>query len=189
MARGDIRLFHETFHAYRYLKSIIYGGLDGIVTTFAVVAGVAGASLNSNIILILGLANLIGDGISMAIGDYLSSKAYIEYHENDNKNNKSNKKVNRKELIPFKNALATFLSFVIFGFIPLIAFVLSYFINIPNILFISLLLSAIALFTLGSLKYRITGKHWLRSGFEMVLVGSMAAGAAYLVGKIVAGIV
>lgn len=63
----------------KYIKSTIYGGLDGIITTFAVVAGVAGAELSAGIVLILGFANLIADGLSMAIGDYLSSKAEKEY--------------------------------------------------------------------------------------------------------------
>jgi len=52
----------------KYLGSAIYGGLDGVITTFAIVAGVAGASLGSGIVLILGFANLIADGLSMAIG-------------------------------------------------------------------------------------------------------------------------
>ena len=63
----------------KYIKSVIYGGLDGIITTFAVVAGVAGAALSPAIVLILGFANLIADGISMAVGDYLSTKAEKEY--------------------------------------------------------------------------------------------------------------
>ncbi|HID24646.1 MAG TPA: hypothetical protein EYP14_19920, partial [Planctomycetaceae bacterium] len=63
----------------QYIKSAVYGGLDGIITTFAVVAGVAGAALSSGIVLILGFANLIADGLSMAIGDYLSTKAELEY--------------------------------------------------------------------------------------------------------------
>lgn len=69
---------HQTGHG-QYIKSFVYGGLDGIVTTFAVVAGVAGANLSSKVILILGVANLIADGISMAFGDYLGSKAENEY--------------------------------------------------------------------------------------------------------------
>jgi VIT1/CCC1 family predicted Fe2+/Mn2+ transporter len=64
-----------------YVKSAVYGGLDGIITTFAVVAGVAGASLSTGVVLILGFANLIADGLSMAIGDYLSTKSEREYHE------------------------------------------------------------------------------------------------------------
>src|SRR3989338_10774556 len=63
----------------KYIKSFVYGGLDGIITTFAVVAGVTGASLNAGIVLILGFANLTADGISMAFGDYLSTKAEKEY--------------------------------------------------------------------------------------------------------------
>lgn len=58
-----------------YLPEVVYGSIDGIVTTFAVVAGAAGAELNINIILILGLANLFADGLSMSIGSYLSNKA------------------------------------------------------------------------------------------------------------------
>ena len=63
----------------------MYGGLDGIITTFAVVAGVAGASLSAGVVLILGFANLIADGISMAIGDYLSSKSEREYEAAERK--------------------------------------------------------------------------------------------------------
>ncbi|MBI2038191.1 MAG: VIT1/CCC1 transporter family protein [Candidatus Magasanikbacteria bacterium] len=69
---------HQGGHG-QYLKSFVYGGLDGIVTTFAVVAGVAGANLSSRVVLILGVANLIADGISMAFGDYLGTKAENEY--------------------------------------------------------------------------------------------------------------
>lgn len=69
---------HLTGHG-QYLKSFVYGGLDGVVTTFAVVAGVAGANLSSSVVIILGVANLIADGISMAFGDYLGSKAENEY--------------------------------------------------------------------------------------------------------------
>lgn len=65
----------------QYIKSLIYGGLDGIITTFAVVAGVAGASLSAGVVLIMGFANLIADGLSMAIGDYLSTKAEMEYKQ------------------------------------------------------------------------------------------------------------
>ena len=52
----------------RYLPEFVYGGIDGAVTTFAVVAGVIGASLSPAIVLILGFANLFADGFSMDIG-------------------------------------------------------------------------------------------------------------------------
>jgi len=65
----------------KYLKRGVYGRLDGVVTIFAVVAGVVGANLSSAIILILGFANLIADGISMAVGDYLSTKSQGEYYK------------------------------------------------------------------------------------------------------------
>lgn len=58
-----------------YLRNMVYGANDGIVTTFAVVAGVAGASLPPKIILILGFANLVADGISMAMGNFLGTRS------------------------------------------------------------------------------------------------------------------
>lgn len=63
----------------KYIKNVVYGGLDGTITTFAAVAGVAGAALKPEIVLIMGFANLVADGLSMAIGDYLSTKAEIAY--------------------------------------------------------------------------------------------------------------
>ena len=62
-----------------YIGSMVYGGLDGIVTTFAVVSGVAGADLGARVILILGIGNLLADGFSMGTGDYLSTKSEREY--------------------------------------------------------------------------------------------------------------
>ena len=53
-----------------YLRDWVYGGMDGTVTTFAVVSGVVGAELPTTVILILGLANLVADGFSMAAGNY-----------------------------------------------------------------------------------------------------------------------
>ncbi len=67
----------------QYLGETVYGGLDGIITTFAVVSGVAGAQLGTPIILILGLANLFADGFSMATGAYLSAKSEQEYYRRE----------------------------------------------------------------------------------------------------------
>jgi vacuolar iron transporter family protein len=61
-----------------YLPEVVYGSMDGIVTTFAVVAGSAGADLTINIILVLGMSNLIADGLSMSIGSYLSKKSELD---------------------------------------------------------------------------------------------------------------
>lgn len=63
-------------HKYQdYLGEFVYGGIDGCVTTFAVVAGSVGAGLSSGVILILGFANLLADGFAMSVGAYLSSKS------------------------------------------------------------------------------------------------------------------
>lgn len=68
-----------------YVKSIVFGGLDGIITTFSVVAAVAGASLTPEIVLMMGFANLLSDGLSMGLGDYLSESAEIAYIRSERK--------------------------------------------------------------------------------------------------------
>eukprot|EP01025_Chloroclados_australasicus_P011996 TRINITY_DN15440_c0_g1_i2.p1 TRINITY_DN15440_c0_g1~~TRINITY_DN15440_c0_g1_i2.p1 ORF type:complete len:324 (-),score=37.74 TRINITY_DN15440_c0_g1_i2:446-1417(-) len=63
----------------KYVKSLVFGGLDGIITTFAVVAAVAGGKLAAGVVVIMGISNLIADALSMGLGDYLSSKAELDY--------------------------------------------------------------------------------------------------------------
>ncbi len=60
---------------HSYLRDFIYGAVDGAVTTFAVVAGVVGADLDTGIVIILGVANLLADGFSMAISNFLGTRA------------------------------------------------------------------------------------------------------------------
>lgn len=64
-----------------YLRDFIYGAIDGTVTTFAVVAGVGGAGLAAGIVIILGIANLIGDGFSMAVSNFLGTRAEQQLRE------------------------------------------------------------------------------------------------------------
>lgn len=64
-----------------YLGEFVYGAIDGSVTTFAVVAGAAGAGLDSNIVIILGFANLIADGFSMSVGSYLSNRSEQQQYQ------------------------------------------------------------------------------------------------------------
>ena len=66
---------------HSYVKDFVYGAVDGAVTTFAVVSGVAGAQLSSGIIIVLGVANLIADGFSMAVSNFLGTKAECQLRE------------------------------------------------------------------------------------------------------------
>lgn len=86
---GGKRLFFNK----EYIGEFVYGGIDGAITTFAVVAGAEGASLGISVVIILGLANLIADGFSMSVGNFFSTKAekdnfekhrQVEYWEIEN---------------------------------------------------------------------------------------------------------
>ena len=68
--------FYRSF--YNHLGEFVYGGIDGSITTFAVVAGATGADLDSSIVIVLGFANLLADGFSMSIGAFLSAKTNLQ---------------------------------------------------------------------------------------------------------------
>ncbi len=167
----------KRFH--RYLPEFVYGGIDGSVTTFAVVAGAIGASLSSAVVLILGFANLFADGFSMAVSNYLS--------------NKSDRDLNKHKIFdkkPSKAALATFVSFVVIGFIPLLFFVLA--LVYPSLLdrafLFSSVLTGIAFLFVGFVKGNITQKSKSYSAFETFLVGGIASLIAFLVGYLLRSI-
>jgi len=222
----------------QYLGELVYGGLDGIITTFAVVSGVAGAHLGAHIVLILGLANLFADGFSMATGAYLSLRSEQEYYrrewqreawevdhfpegeraelhqayrqrgydENDAgqlvkiQSREKKRWVNAMMIDelglledtrkPLVGGLATLLAFIVAGAVPLIIYLLGLFMPIaPEASFpISVALSGMALFGLGAAKVLVTQQNPYRNGIEMLLVGGLAAGVAYLVGALLKNI-
>lgn len=64
-----------------FIQDIVYGGIDGIVTTFAVVSGSEGATLQNYVVIILGYANLFADGLSMGVGNFLSIRSERDNYE------------------------------------------------------------------------------------------------------------
>ncbi len=74
---GESEGLHGTSSG-EYVGDFVFGGIDGVVTTFAVVAGVAGADLSASVVLILGIANLLADGFAMGVGNFLSIRSEKE---------------------------------------------------------------------------------------------------------------
>lgn len=74
----DIKARLAKGYSVSYLREWVYGGIDGVVTTFAIVAGVTGANFSPTIVVILGIANLVGDGFSMAASAYSGEKTNID---------------------------------------------------------------------------------------------------------------
>jgi VIT1/CCC1 family predicted Fe2+/Mn2+ transporter len=164
----------------KYLPEFVYGGVDGIITTFAIVAGAIGASLSSSIILILGFANLFADGFSMAVSSYLSTKSDMAL----NKRKKFEKK-------PQNSAIATFVSFILIGFIPLLFFVLALFKEslIQNAFLFSSILTAFAFLFVGYIKGYVSGKKRIYSAFETLAIGVVASGLAFGIGYLLRSLV
>lgn len=164
----------------KYLPEFVYGGIDGAVTTFAIVAGAVGASLNPAIVLILGFANLFADGFSMAVSNYLSVKSQLDLH-------RGHPDFYKYRLIgkhPVKSGLATFISFFIIGLIPLLSFVSALaFPGLKEIQFLlASILTGVALFIVGAVKGQIVNKHPMMAALETLVIGGIAAGLAFLAG-------
>lgn len=223
-----------------YFKEVIYGGIDGIVTTFAVVAGFAGASLGNTeatqlsflIVLLFGLANLFADAASMGLGNFLSvrsekdlynavrAKEEVVLNQEDRgkrvtttirlmqekgfspedaatlstlyqKNNEywlDFLMLNEQDMPDPRGenevftGLATFISFMIFGAVPLLPFILQES-GDPKTAFVYSSVGTLgALILLGIMKWRVIGSKFTASLFEVVAVGGTAAVLAYFVG-------
>lgn len=219
-----------------YVKSVVFGGLDGIVTTFAVVAGVAGANLSIGVVIVLGVANLIADGLSMGIGEYISGQAEIEYIRSERKRERwecdNNIIGEKREMVdiyvgkgmeredaqvvveimsqhvdafvdimmveelglmpddenesPAKQGLVMFGSFITFGAIPLISYIIVEAAAdepddvIPFI--IACILTAITMFVLGLVKAKLVHQNYLLGATKVLIGGVISAASAYLVG-------
>jgi VIT1/CCC1 family predicted Fe2+/Mn2+ transporter len=162
----------------KYLSQLVYGGIDGVVTTFAVVAASVGAGLSSTVVIILGLANLVADGISMGISAYLSEQSEravdikLGKHHGDHVN-------------PKKAGLATFAAFVLIGFVPVLVYVADYVfsLGLSNLFVIASLLAALAFAGVGWLKSYVAEESVPRAIAETLILGAIAAVAAYYIGS------
>jgi VIT1/CCC1 family predicted Fe2+/Mn2+ transporter len=160
----------------KYLPEFVYGGIDGCVTTFAVVAWSVWANLETRIILILGFANLLADGFSMSIWAYLSQKSEWEQQKLQNPNTISEKNA-------YSVGLATYISFLLIGFIPLTIYVANLFwTKIEHDFFWASVLTFIGFALIGFLKSLITAQNTIISVLETLFLGALAAGVAYYVG-------
>lgn len=227
---------HKISPVSSYVREIVYGGLDGIVTTFAVVAGFAGAQQPQLVavitpvpILLFGLANLFADGVSMSLGNFLSLRSEKDVYAAEKAKElaeiRRNPTFERAETVailkrrgystkdaeamtdlyakneefwtyfmmhdelgipnpegqsPVLTSLATFLSFVAFGAIPLLPYILRW---SPAATFEqSIAFTLASLLALGLLRWRVNRESLLRSVGETLLLGSTAACVAFLVG-------
>ena len=155
-----------------YLPDLVYGANDGIVTTFAVVSGGAGANLSPTVVIILGFASLLADAFSMGTSNYLAISSRVEDGAGPDR------------IDAVRHGSATFFSFILWGSVPLVA----YLVPLPAELRfpIALALTLLTLFGVGASRALVVDLHWLRSGFEMFLVGATAALVAYVVGAFIA---
>lgn len=163
-----------------FLKDAVYAANDGIITTFAVVASVVGASLEPLIILILGFANLFADGISMASGNYLGTKSEKEMNEKEGIFEKDDGKA-------VKGAIVTLVSFMVAGLIPIIPYI--FLTTSPNAFLYASIFTGLALFGVGAARSVYMNRSWISAGLEMFLVGGFAAVTAYGIGYLVSQII
>lgn len=223
------------------IKSIVYGGLDGVLTSFAIISGAAGGNLSPATVLILGVSNIVADAFSMGVGDTVSTLAYREhvaqerrrecwefdnyregeieemvdlYEQRGLPRDKAVEVINimakYKEFFidvmcveelqlkvpddddsPYREGFVTFCSFLVFGTMPLLAYLLVPFLKpdaSPDVLFIAaLVVTGLVLFLLGAFKSRCGSvAPWYANGTEFLLLGGAAASVSYVVGMLVA---
>lgn len=237
--RTHVQKAHGLSPASGYLRELVYGGSDGIVTTFAVVAGFTGAQhMNGSsalpfiAVILFGLANLFADAFSMGLGNLLSSrsqrKVYSQQEKIERRHLTKHPKFEKEEThylltqqgftpeqaqtlaeifstnptfwlefmmqhelnMPTGNhtsewvtSVVTFLSFVGFGLIPLLPYLLNP--ETPG-LFASSVASTIgALLLLSLIRWRITKEALWRSLLDVFMITGISATVAFMVGRII----
>jgi len=150
-----------------YLSEIVYGGTDGIITTYAIIASSIGIQLNPYAIVVIGLASLIADAFSMATSSYLSEEA----------------RMNKKHSINV--AIVTFVSFVFFGGIILLPYFYSFYNPTYTPTFnVFVILSSIILAIIGLLRgYKKPIGKKVISVIETVSIGLIASIISYVIAK------
>jgi VIT1/CCC1 family predicted Fe2+/Mn2+ transporter len=160
----------------RYVRDLVYAANDGLITTFAVVAGARGANMGPTSVLILGFANLAADGLSMGAGNYLGITSERAARAGAGYNARP------EALRAARHGAVTWLSFVVIGLIPLAPFLGGA--AGESAFRASVALTGAALFSVGALRTFATRRSRWRGGLEMLAVGSLAGGAAYAAGLI-----
>ncbi len=236
--REAIRARFEAGPSHTDLRDVIFGAIDGTVTTFAVVSGVSGAGLPAGVLIILGAANLVADGFSMGISNFLSTRAEQQQRAQTRREEEdhiravpegereeirqifaskgfSGADLERvvqvitsdderwvgvmlreehgypaEEVSPWRAGLVTYLGFMIAGLLPLLPFIYQAIVpgGLPQALFWSIGLAGVVFFTIGALKSLSVEQRWYWAGLEILAIGGVAAGLAYLVVAVLKGI-
>lgn len=163
----------------KYLPEFVYGSVDGVVTTVAIVTAAVGAGLSSSVIFILGLANVLADAWSMGSSEYLSSisEAQMNFADNEHAEDEDGK-------TPLTKGWVTFVSFVAIGLLPVTPFFFSIvFPAFTNYDVYTSLAAALAAFILiGYIGARVTGASRFKNILRTVVVGSIAGLISFFVG-------
>jgi vacuolar iron transporter family protein len=164
--------------AQHYVRDVVYGANDGVITTFAVVAGVTGGTLAPVTVLVLGVANLLADGLSMGVGNYLGIRSDERVREAQ--------QLPEQEAFPIRHGLATFVAFAAAGAVPLLPYVFSG--VATNLFAMSTGLSLAVLFVVGAARARVGTGSWWANGLEMLVLGVIVGAVAYYAGALVSGL-
>jgi VIT1/CCC1 family predicted Fe2+/Mn2+ transporter len=163
------------YNLKKYLPSFVYGGSDGAVSYFTLMAGAYGAGMSINMLIAIGISNVIADAFSMASADYLSED--------------SKSKENKKENI--KNASVTFISFIILGLFPLSPTIYAYYKLSPDstlppaIFLMSCVLTFIGFTYIGYLRGKILNRNLINTIFQSIFICTLSASVAYYIGEYV----
>jgi len=179
------RVHYPNNGAKIYISEFVYGSIDGTITSFTVAAAAAGAGLGIEVVIILGVGSLVADGLSMAVSSLMSKRTEHDLAQNDRRNGHEIPVSYSLTKKPAVTGLVTFASFVVVGSLPLWAYISTLFFNIVEqryLFVVSTISTALALSIIGALKSWFTDMSITRGVFETLLLGGIAATAAYYIG-------
>jgi VIT1/CCC1 family predicted Fe2+/Mn2+ transporter len=222
----------QHFTASETVRDIVIGMSDGLTVPFAIAAGMSGATAQTSLVVIAGLAEIAAGSISMGLGGYLSGRTDVEHYQTERSREERETQVvpeieaqevstilrdfglqeaqippvveamrkNPEKWVDFmmrfelgleepnprramQSALTIGLSYAISGFIPLAPYMLIS--STTTALYVSVVVTILALFVFGFIKGRITGVSAFGSALQTALIGGVAAGAAFAIARLI----
>jgi VIT1/CCC1 family predicted Fe2+/Mn2+ transporter len=179
------------------VKPLVFGGIDGLTTTLALVWGSMGAGeqlVSAGAVLVLGVANLLATAVAMGVGDYVGTLAEHEVASMSMSSadgerlpapGRANTALRAVKAAALKSGLTMFGSFILFGGAPLIVYLPLFPMPIETRRMASTLLCFMSFLCLGIARARFTGGSTIRTSLNMAAVGSAAAFVSYLSSKVI----
>jgi len=195
------------FGSTALVRDVVIGMSDGLTVPFALAAGLSGAVNSVHVVVLAGLAEIAAGSIAMGLGGFLAAQGDAEHYASERLREERSESMPVLEALKRRpqawvdfmmrfelgleephpgragrSATTIAVSYVVGGLVPLFPYMVGS--SLPSAFNASVAITLVALLVFGGVKGRLTGSGTLRSAVQTLVIGGLAAGAAYLLARL-----